>query len=190
MFSKNNNINSSVDKYQKLLDNFQKMLQDQINKENLIQNNIKTYNNDKPKVIKSNSNIIYIIVIVILVIIILGAGSYYFLVIKKKQDDDLSNNRITSDPQKLLYFQENMLPQGTKVRLKNFKFHEYYNKYANSFDGVTGVINWEKSDIIKVELSTIPNNMGHVIFDNTVTTYDQKQWNGLPNVLLKYIDKI
>tara|TARA_B100000886_G_scaffold337657_1_gene298852 strand:+ start:843 stop:1412 length:570 start_codon:yes stop_codon:yes gene_type:complete len=186
-----NNFNPSVAKYQELLNKFQEMLQNQINEDQVnFHKTYKSLDTSKKPIIKKSNNTILIVIIVILIIVIIGIILFYFLVIKKKQDDISKNNKITSDPQKLIYIKENMMPQGTKVRLKNMKFHEYYNKYSNSFDGATGTISWEKDDNIKLELSTAPNIAGHVLFDKVITTYDQKQWKALPNVLLKYIDEI
>ena len=183
-----NNFYPSVEKYQELLNKFQQMLQKQINEDQI--NQYKSVETVTTSVSKKSNNTILIVIIVILVLIIIGAISFYLFVIKKNQNESNENNKITLDPQKLIYIKENMMPQGTKVRLKNMKFHEYYNKYSNSFDGATGTISWKKDDNIKVELSTTPNTAGHVIFDNIINTYDQKQWKALPNVLLKYIDEI
>jgi predicted PurR-regulated permease PerM len=184
------NHNQSVEKYQMLLDKFQKILQNQINQDQINFN--KDFKNLKKssKNISKNSNSLMFIIIIIFLIATIIVIIYYFLKIKNEKNIIDQNNKITSDPQKLLYIQENMLPQGTKVMLKNIKFNENYNKYANSFDGATGVISWEKNDLVKVELSTTPNTAGHFIFDEPVTTYDQKQWSALPNILYKYIEEI
>ena len=186
-----NNFNPSVAKYQEILNKFQQMLQNQINEDQT--NQYKFYKSEETNTksnLKKSNNTIFIVIIGILILTIIAIISYYLLVIKKNQDISNENNKITSDPQKLIYIKENMMPQGTKVRLKNMKFHEYYNKYSNSFDGATGTISWKKDEDIKVELSTTPNNAGHVIFDEIINTYDQKQWKALPNILFKYIDKI
>ena len=187
-----NNFNPSVEKYQELLNKFQNMLQNQINEDQNKQYQFyKSSTSNLEKVSKKSSNNKFLIVIILfLSSIIIGFILFYIFVIKKKQDEAINNNKITSDPQKLIYIKENMLPQGTKVRLKNMKFHENYNKYSSSFDGVTGTISWQKDENIKIEISTSPNVAGHVLFDNVVTTYDQKQWKAIPNILFKYIDKI
>ena len=137
-----------------------------------------------------------LIVVVVIVVVLAGSGFATYQFYLKDQDwfkklmGQVKDIAEMTEDEIQGFFKENMMPENSRVILKNMDEHEIYGKYGDQFNGLAGKITWKNTSGILVDLKIDKLTAGHVILDSEFTTSDNKTWSSIPNVKKKFVKLI